>query len=56
MSFPIFRLTSEEVAVIYAILDKHPDAMGYKYEFKKSIFHWSISVKGLVKDLIGAHP
>lgn len=60
MTFPIFEISLAERMVIYNILDRYPEAMARKLEIKFKLFgisiHPSVSVKGLVADLIGEHP
>lgn len=58
--FPVFPLTTAERVIIYGVLDKYPQYLDYRYELERKVFgipiHWSVSIAGVVKDLIGARP
>ena len=60
MNTPIFPLTEMERAAIYGILKRYPAAFGKRFGFTAKIFGIrvspSVSVKGVVEDLIGPEP
>lgn len=60
MKFPIFNLEPQDLAVLWAIIDRYPVYRDARYEIRFSIFgitfHPSVSVKGLIKDIFGDRP
>ena len=60
MSFPLIKMSSEDRAMIWAIIDKYPSVRDLRYGINVKVFGISIrpsvSVKGIIKDIFGDRP
>lgn len=58
--FPLIKLSPEDRALFWAMLDRYPSVRDIRYEIRFKVFgfeiHPSASVKGIIKDIFGDRP